>query len=89
MRQTVTAGTATPLKSLPITSAGKTGTSQFDGSDPTKTHAWFTAYAPYEDPRIVSTVLVEAGGEGNVISEPVVKDALAWWAKNRYDKGEE
>src|SRR6185437_8492841 len=86
MRQTVTAGTAKPLNTLPITSAGKTGTSQFDGADPSRTHAWFTAYAPYEDPQIVITVLVEAGGEGNEVAEPVVKDALAWWAKNRMGK---
>jgi len=86
MRQTVTAGTAKPLNSLPITSAGKTGTSQFDGSNPNRTHAWFTAYAPYESPQIVITVLVEAGGEGNAVAEPVVKDALEWWAKNRMGK---
>jgi penicillin-binding protein 2 len=86
MRLTVTAGTAKPLNSLPITSAGKTGTSQFDGSDPNRTHAWFTAYAPYENPQIVITVLVEAGGEGNAVAEPVVKDALKWWAENRYKK---
>ncbi len=86
MRQTVLAGTAKPLMSLSITSAGKTGTSQFDGSNPNRTHAWFTAYAPYEDPQIVITVLVEAGGEGNAIAEPVVKNALEWWAENRYRK---
>jgi len=86
MRQTVTAGTAKPLNSLPITSAGKTGTSQFDGANPGRTHAWFTAYAPYEDPQIVITVLVEAGGEGNAVALPVVKDALQWWAENRYKK---
>ncbi|MCL5775331.1 MAG: penicillin-binding protein 2 [Patescibacteria group bacterium] len=84
MRQTVLSGTAKPLLSLPITSAGKTGTSQFDGSNPLRTHAWFTAYAPYEDPQVVITVLVEAGGEGNAVAEPVVKNALLWWANNRY-----
>lgn len=86
MRQTVTAGTAKPLNSLSISSAGKTGTSQFDGANPSLTHAWFTAYAPYEDPQIVITVLVEAGGEGNAVAEPVVRDALDWWAKNRMGK---
>lgn len=86
MRQTVTAGTAKPLNTLSITSAGKTGTSQFDGSDSSRTHAWFTAYAPYENPEIVITVLVEAGGEGNAVAEPIVKDALQWWAENRYKK---
>ncbi len=86
MRQTVTAGTAKALMSLPISSAGKTGTSQFDDSNPAKTHAWFTVYAPYEDPQIVITVLVEAGGEGNAAAEPIVKNALQWWATNRYKK---
>ncbi|MBI5530327.1 MAG: penicillin-binding protein 2 [Candidatus Doudnabacteria bacterium] len=86
MRETVISGSGHQLASLPITSAGKTGTSQFDGADPKRTHAWFTAYAPYEDPQIVITVLVEAGGEGHIASVPVVKDALLWWAQNRYGK---
>ena len=86
MRETVTSGTARSLSALPIAVAGKTGTSQFDGSDPKRTHAWFTAYAPYEDPQIVITVLVEAGGEGSSVSVPVVKEALKWWAENRYGK---
>jgi penicillin-binding protein 2 len=86
MRQTVLAGTAKSLLSLPISSAGKTGTSQFDGSNPNRTHAWFTSYAPYEDPQIVITVLVEAGGEGNAAALPIAKDALQWWATNRYKK---
>ncbi len=81
MRQTVTSGTARSLNTLPVTSAGKTGTSQFDGSDPTRTHGWFTVYAPYEDPQIVITVLVEAGGEGNAVAAPIAKDALAWCAQ--------
>jgi penicillin-binding protein 2 len=86
MRQTVTSGTATALKSLPVTSAGKTGTAQFDSAVPGSTHAWFVAYAPYENPQIVIDVLIEAGGEGNAAAEPVVKDALNWWAQNRYLK---
>ena len=72
-----------PCRLLP---RGKTGTSQFDGADPKRTHAWFTAYAPFEDPQIVITVLVEAGGEGYVAAVPVVKEALLWWAENRYKK---
>ncbi len=83
MRETVLSGSGRLLNTLPITSAGKTGTSQFDGSDPKKTHAWFTAYAPYEDPQIAITVLVEAGGEGSSVSVPIVKEVLNWWAKNR------
>lgn len=86
MRQTVTAGSGKQLNNLSIQAAGKTGTSQFDGSDPSRTHAWFTAYAPFNDPKIVVTVLVEAGGEGHTAAVPVVKSALNWWAENRYGK---
>src|SRR4029078_8381158 len=86
MRQTVISGSGKQLADLPIEAAGKTGTSQFDGSDPARTHAWFTAYAPFDDPQIVITVLVEAGVEGSSVSVPVVKDALNWWAQNRLNK---
>jgi penicillin-binding protein 2 len=86
MRQTVTSGSGKLLINLPIEAAGKTGTSQFDGADPKRTHAWFTAYAPFNNPEIVITVLVEAGGEGHVAAEPVVRDAMLWWAENRYRK---
>lgn len=79
-------GSGRQLASLPITSAGKTGTSQFDGSDPSRTHAWYTAYAPYENPEIAITVLVEAGGEGHAAAVPIVKNALEWWAQNRMGK---
>ncbi len=79
-------GTGKALASLPISAAGKTGTSQFDGSDLSRTHAWFTSYAPYENPEIVVTVLVEAGGEGHEAAVPIAKDALQWWADNRHGK---
>lgn len=86
MRQTVLAGSGRSLLTLPISSAGKTGTSQFDGSDPSRTHAWFTSYAPYEDPQIVITILVEAGGGGDAAAAPIAKEALQWWAINRQGK---
>ncbi len=86
MRDTVTEGSGRALNNLPIEAAGKTGTSQFDGSDPSRTHAWFTAYAPFNDPEIVITVLVEAGGEGHATAVPVARDAMAYWEKNIYRK---
>lgn len=79
-------GSGRQLATLPISSAGKTGTSQFDGADLSRTHAWFTSYAPYENPEIVVTVLVEAGGEGHAAALPIAKNALKWWAEHRYNK---
>lgn len=86
MRDTVTVGSGRGLANLPVEVAGKSGTSQFDGSDLSRTHAWFTAYAPFQDPQIVVTVLIEAGGEGHTTAEPVVHDAILYWAKNIYKK---
>lgn len=55
--------------------ACKTGTAEFN--DPKKrTHAWFTAFAPVDNPQISVTVLAEAGGEGSVIAAPVAKKIL-------------
>lgn len=86
MRETVTDGSATNLADLKVPCAGKTGTSQFDGADLTKTHAWFTAYCPYNDPQIVITVLAEAGGEGHAAAAPIARNMIEWWIEHRYNK---
>ena len=83
MRGAVLEGTARALSSISVSSAGKTGTAQFDAKDPNRSHAWFTAYAPYEDPQIAIVVLIEDGGEGGINSVPVAKEVLDWWGKNR------
>ncbi|MFA6512144.1 MAG: penicillin-binding protein 2 [Patescibacteria group bacterium] len=74
LRQTVTAGSARSLNTLPIEVAAKTGTAQF--GDGTKTHAWFTAYAPFDNPELAIAVIVEAGGEGSSTALPVVRAML-------------
>lgn len=80
MRAAVTNGSARFLNDLPISVAGKTGTAQWSKNKPT--HAWFTGFAPYENPRIVITVLVEEGGEGSSVSVPIAKRFLTWYAKS-------
>lgn len=77
MREGVLNGSSRSLQSLPVSSAGKTGTAQFGREG--KTHAWFAAYAPYEKPEIVIAVVVEAGGEGHAAALPVAKTALQWY----------
>ncbi len=39
-------------------------------------HAWFTVFAPYDNPEIVLTVLVEEGGQGSEIAAPIAKEIL-------------
>jgi len=72
-------GTARLLQYLPVKAAGKTGTAEFPGAEPGHEHAWFTAFAPVDDPQIVVTVLVEKGGEGSTAAVPVVYDALNYY----------
>lgn len=81
MRETVLNGSGKSLSDLPFAAAGKTGTAQHGGSD--KTHSWFTSFAPYEDPEIVTVVLVEEGGEGHDIAVPATKEILQWYFDNK------
>ena len=80
-------GWACVLKDTKV--AGKTGTAQvikmaqdFKKGDmdrmPLKfrDHAWFVAYAPFEDPVISVTVLVEHGGYGGAVAAPIAKKVI-------------
>lgn len=71
-------GTAWPFFTFSIPTAGKTGTAEY-GDPKNRTHAWYTAYAPSQDPKIVITTLVEGGGEGSSIAAPIVKELLRWY----------
>lgn len=77
MRQTITKGSGRRLNTLPVESAGKTGTAQW--SSKYKNHAWFTSFAPFDKPEIVVTVLIEEGDEGSATAVPVVYDYLKWY----------
>jgi penicillin-binding protein 2 len=71
-------GTAWPLFTFPIPTAGKTGTAEF-GDPKNKTHAWYTAYAPINNPTLSITALVEAGGEGSTVASPIVKEMYRYY----------
>lgn len=81
MRQAVTDGIVKSLADLKYSVAGKTGTAQFGNDD--QTHAWVAAYGPYENPKIVVTVLVESGGLGGESALPVAKEIFKWYFENR------
>jgi penicillin-binding protein 2 len=82
MRENVTYGSGRALADMPVPVSGKTGTAQWHSEK--NFHAWFTSYAPSENPEIVVTVLLEEGGEGSAVSVPVAKKILqAWWDLRR------
>jgi penicillin-binding protein 2 len=63
-----------------ITIGGKTGTAEIGEADENglydRQHAWFTMFAPYEDPEIAIAVIVEDGGEGSAYAVPVADRVL-------------
>ena len=77
MKAVNVSGTARNLSDLPVSSAGKTGTAEYNNKE--DYHAWYTAFAPYEDPKIALVVLVEGGGDGNEVAVPIAKEILNWY----------
>jgi penicillin-binding protein 2 len=85
MKDCVDYGSCRRLKSLPMQTAGKTGTAQWNQSkDP---HAWFTSFAPFQNPQIVVTILIEEGGGNN--SNPALlatEKFYSWWWQEKASK---
>lgn len=67
----------------------KTGTAQHAGQNPSTgsgpsesevlPHAWITVAYPGENPEVVLTVFVEAGGEGSKVAAPIAREILEGW----------
>ncbi|CAA6811839.1 MAG: Cell division protein FtsI [Peptidoglycan synthetase] (EC [uncultured Sulfurovum sp.] len=86
------------MSKLPIVVAGKTGTSQVVSIPQSekvrmkesqmdyysRSHAWLTTYAPYENPKYVVTVLIEHGGHGGSAAGPIAAEIYNWMANEGY-----
>ena len=85
----VTNGTGTAAAIPGVTVAGKTGTAELGpvtptapGTDPgevkQRVDAWFTCFAPADDPKLVVAALVtDASGAGGSIAAPIARGVLA------------
>jgi peptidoglycan glycosyltransferase len=74
MQKTVDDGTGRQAKISGVPVAGKTGTAQLgENQDP---HAWFTGFAPADDPKIAVAVLVENGGQGSEVAAPIAREVI-------------
>jgi penicillin-binding protein 2 len=83
-----TATTTADLGLGPVKMAGKTGTAQSrgygggtgahgaEGAWLLRDHAWFIAFAPYDDPRYACSVLVEHGGFGASAAAPIAREIM-------------
>jgi peptidoglycan glycosyltransferase len=76
----VKSGTGTAAQIPGITVAGKTGTAQTTPGSPP--HAWFTAFAPADDPKVAVAVVVEDGGTagseafGGKVAAPIARQVI-------------
>ena len=77
----VNEGTATKLKTMDYQAAGKTGSAEYNGVKE-DSHAWFTGFAPAEDPEIAVTIIIEGIGSGGDYAAPIAKRIFdAYFAK--------
>jgi len=67
---------STTLNSLPVSSAAKTGTAEL-GND--HYDNWVTVFAPYDDPQIVLTIVLEDVERLQSAALPVAKEVLNWY----------
>jgi len=80
MEAVVKSGTGRAAQISGIDVAGKTGTAQHQvGKAP---HAWFTGFAPSNDPKVAVAVVVEDGGDagneaaGGRVAAPIAKAVM-------------
>ncbi len=78
MEDVVKEGTGKKLNGQPYTAAGKTGSAEFN-SVKEDSHAWFTGFAPVEDPEIAVTVIVESVGSGGDYAVPLARRVFDAW----------
>lgn len=97
-RLAVTNGTARAANLPFVAVAGKTGTAEYcdeiarplglcrPGNWPA--HAWFTAWAPYDDPEIIMIAFVYNGGEGSSVALPVVVNTMEAYFRLQNERGQ-
>lgn len=75
-----TGGTAWPFFNASYKVGCKTGTAEKELGNP---HAWFTVFAPYDNPQVSLTVIIEDGGEGSSVAAPVARELLDWYFQRK------
>lgn len=79
MREAVIYGSSYVLSDLPVKVASKTGTAQTSREG--FYHNWVTVIAPYNNPKIVLTVVIEDIEGVRFAALPVAKEVLNWYFK--------
>ena len=82
-------GTANTGKPENINIGGKTGTAEYglpiyddEGKAEYKTHAWFSGFAPYNNPEIAIIVFLK-NGVGSTHAGPIAKEVLEYYFNSK------
>jgi penicillin-binding protein 2 len=82
MRQAVTSGTASALNVPYVQVAVKTGTAQL-GVAKNKVNSWVMGFLPYENPKYVFVIMMEAGPSTNGVgASSIMRELLDWMSIN-------
>lgn len=86
MRQTVASdkGTARGLQTMPVTSAAKTGTAETSRSN--TYHNLITLFAPYENPEVVITIVVESVPYETGVANLLARQIMSYYFDPDKDK---
>lgn len=77
MRAVVTSGTGTAANIPSLNVCGKTGTADNNiNGVPAEAHSWFIGFAPYDNPQISISVIVENGGQGGILAANIAGQLL-------------
>jgi penicillin-binding protein 2 len=80
MREAVTYGSAVLLNDLPVKAAAKTGTAEIWKKGEKLYTTWITVFAPYDDPQIVLTIMMEDVKDLSTLTVlPAAKEVLEWY----------
>ena len=80
MEETIISGTAKLLQNLPVRAGAKTGTAEVIKGQ--SINALFAAFAPFDNPEITITVLVEGASSNQGLAIVVADNVLKWYFEN-------
>jgi len=60
-----------------LTIAGKTGTAEYDAKEGRFKRAWFMGFAPYDQPEVALSVLIEDADSGGHTAAPVAGEVFS------------
>ena len=79
MKMAAEVGTASVLKGLPFEVGAKSGTAEVIKDQ--STSSWISVFAPYDNPQIVLTIMMESGKEGSYIPHQIAYRVLKEYFK--------